>query len=348
MNDIERAVASLKHLYNDGSTNKNDFSKLRRLDIELGGSNHHVANSNHYVANSDDHVANSNDHVSDNANPTVPDKPTGGNVSHMRPNLTRKASRVDVTEKPIPTVDGQISRSHTLPIAKLRKAGYITPTTRKNRLTEEYRRIKRTLIRNMKSDNTQQSLGNVIAVTSSVSGEGKTFTAINLAMSMALERERTVMLIDADMVRHTSGRIFGVSSSELGLIDLLSEKKLEPSDVILKTNVNGLSFLPAGRSNHFSSELLFSNEMSRLVRELSERYDDRIIILDCPPVLQTNEGAILADQSGQVVFVVAGSQTNQAVVMKGLQQLENSENVNILLNKCSVRNSGYDYYSYLK
>lgn len=240
-----------------------------------------------------------------------------------------------------------LSRTHDLPLAALGKAGFITPSTPKSKITEEYRRIKRPLLKRLahSSDNGEASR-NVIAVTSAMSGEGKTFSAINLAMSLAREKDRTVLLIDADVLKRTAGELFGVSSNDSGLLDLLDNDAVELSDVILKTNVERLHFLSAGRKHAHASELLSSDKMSRLIADVSSRFEDRIIIVDCPPIMQTNEAAILVDHAGQIVFVVAEEQTSQGMVIQALQLIGNEKKVGILLNKSTTRLGHYDHYSY--
>ena len=239
------------------------------------------------------------------------------------------------------------SRTHELPLATLGKAGYITPETPKSKITEEYRRIKRPLLKRLAcSTDNGEAANNVIAVTSAMSSEGKTFSAINLAMSLAREKDRTVLLIDADVMKHTAGVLFGVSSKEPGLLDLLDNDAIVPSDVILKTNVERLNFLPAGREHSHASELLSSDKMSRLIADLSSRYDERIIVLDCPPIMHTNEAAILVDHAGQIVFVVAEEQTSQGLVIQALQLVDNEKKVGILLNKSTTRLGHYDHYNY--
>lgn len=239
------------------------------------------------------------------------------------------------------------SKLHELPLASLGKLGFITPSTPKNQITEEYRRIKRPLLKRLgRSNDDSEGLNNVLAVTSAMSGEGKTYSAINLAMSLAREKDRTVLLIDSDVVRHTAGELFRVPSNSPGLLDLLDDDTVEPSDVILRTNVERLSFLPAGRKNALASELLSSDTMMKLIADLSNRYPERIIVMDCPPIMQTTEAAILVDHAGQIVFVVSEEQTRQGVVVQALRLIDNEKKVGVLLNKSTTRFGHYDYYNY--
>jgi len=214
------------------------------------------------------------------------------------------------------------SKKLNLPLEKLSKLGFITPSHGKSLLTEEYRRIKRPILKIVNKGERKARASNVIVVSSSVSGEGKTFTALNLAMSLALERNKTVLLIDADVIKASVSKLLQIPDSQPGLTDLLSGNITEPSEVILRTNVPSLSCV---------------------------RYSDRIILLDCPPILQTNEANIIADYADQVVFVVAEESTSQSYVEEALSQIDENIFVGIVLNKSRNRltGSGYAYsYSY--
>jgi len=243
-----------------------------------------------------------------------------------------------------PNSSNQNSPMCVLPLKEMQSAGFITPTLEKGKLTEEYRRIKRPLVNNMRKEMITNGLKNVIAVTSSISQEGKTYSAVNLAMSMALEPERTVLLIDADVVKGAVGRLFSVSRDQQGLTDVLSDDSIDAAEVIMRTNVNNLSFMAGGKMKSNTNELLASDVMSDLIVEQATRYDDRIVILDCPPILQTNEANILIDHAGQVVFVVAEQETRQKQVLNAIDQIDKEKYVGMLINKSSSRLGNYDYY----
>ena len=233
-----------------------------------------------------------------------------------------------------------------LPLDKLLDDGFLVPDTPKGRMTEEYRRVKRPLLKNIYKDLPARN-SNVIMVTSSVSGEGKTYTAINLAMSFALERDLTVLLIDGDVIKGAAGDILGVSRSTLGLTDLLSGECQEVRQAILSTNVPSLSFLPAGSQDEHVNELLSSSNMARCINELSEQYRDMIIVMDCSPILQTNEANLLAEHAGQIVFVVAEADTPQKLVTQALDHIDKDKYVGILVNKSLSASRTYDYgYGY--
>jgi len=200
-------------------------------------------------------------------------------------------------------------------------------------VAEEFRAIKRPLIENAFSQNGRPvNRNNLIMVTSALPGEGKTFTAINLAISIAMELDHTVLLVDADVARPSILRTLGLKS-EAGLMDVLLDSKLDISDVLLKTNIDTLTILPAGKNHRHATELLASQTMSSLLDEIASRYPDRIVIFDSPPLLLTSEARVLASQMGQIVVVVEAETTTMHAVKTALSQLEACSNVNLVYNK---------------
>lgn len=233
-----------------------------------------------------------------------------------------------------------------LNLARLHEAGFVTPDGGRSSIAEEFRAIKRSLI-TQAFDNSGGSSkpNNLIMVTSSLPGEGKTFCSINLAMSIAMELDHTVLLVDADVARPSVLRNLGLQP-EAGLMDVLLERNLDIADVMLKTNVNTLSILPAGSGHRHATELLASQSMSRLLHEVANRYRDRIVIFDSPPLLMTSEARVLATQMGQIVMVVEGEKTTQNALKNSLRQLESCPNVNLMYNKAKAFRGGelYGYY----
>lgn len=232
-------------------------------------------------------------------------------------------------------------------LARLKLAGALTPDAGRSKIAEEYRLIKRPLLINAfgHGGNPPIPNGNLIMVTSSVPGEGKSFTAINLAISMATELESTVLLIDADVAKSSVIRYLGLEADK-GLLDVLRDPTVELSDVLIKTDIAKLTVLPSGRGFAHATELLASSAMRDFVRDISTRYHDRIIIFDCPPILATSEATVLASYMGQIVFVVEAERTPQEAVKDALAHLSDCEHVGVLLNKAPSRTAGGDYYGY--
>lgn len=236
-----------------------------------------------------------------------------------------------------PVLDDKTPRSTTrkvdLDLARMRDLGMVTAAGGRTALVEDFRIIKRPLIKRAFAERASGDLpGNLIMVTSSLPGEGKTYCAINLAMSIAMELDHTVLLVDADVARPSVLRTLGLPAQR-GLMDILVDEALDLSDVMLRTNVPTLSILPAGTSTPRATELLASAAMTNLVMEIAHRYPDRIVIFDSPPLLLTSEARVLASHMGQIVVVVESETTTQHAVKESLSQLEGCSNVNLIYNK---------------
>ncbi|HEX8787009.1 MAG TPA: XrtA-associated tyrosine autokinase [Telluria sp.] len=225
------------------------------------------------------------------------------------------------------------TRRVELDLARMRELGMVTAAGGRTRLLEDFRIIKRPLLQRAFADRAPNDKpANLIMLTSSLPGEGKTYCAINLAMSIAMELDHTVLLVDADVARPSILRTLGLPAHR-GLMDILLDDKLDMADVMLRTNVDTLSILPAGTSTPRATELLASSTMSNLVTEIANRYPDRIVIFDSPPLLLTSESRVLATHMGQIVMVVEAQTTTQHAVKEALSQLEGCPNINLIYNK---------------
>ena len=225
------------------------------------------------------------------------------------------------------------TRKVELDLARMRELGMVTAAGGRTNLLEEFRVIKRPLLKRAFAERAPgKNPGNLIMITSSLPGEGKTYSSINLAMSIAMELDHTVLLVDADVARPSVMRTLGLPAQR-GLMDILVDDKLDVADVLLRTNVDTLAILPAGTSTPHATELLASSAMTSLVNELANRYPDRVIIFDSPPLLLTSESRELASHMGQIVVVVEAQTTTQHAVKEALQRLEGFDNVNLIYNK---------------
>jgi exopolysaccharide/PEP-CTERM locus tyrosine autokinase len=228
---------------------------------------------------------------------------------------------------------------------KLKARGFVTPDAGSSQIAEEFRVIKRPIIRNAVGRGAVKH-GNLVMVTSALPSEGKTFTSLNLALSIATEIDSTVLLVDGDVAHPSIPEIIGAPHGP-GLLDLLTRDDLDFADALVKTNIEKLSLLPAGTRHRRSTELLASEQMASLLREIASRYRDRIIIFDSPPLLATTEARVLATNMGQIVMVVAADATSQHAVNQALATIEGCEIVLMVLNKASRTDVGtyYGYYA---
>lgn len=228
---------------------------------------------------------------------------------------------------------------------RLAELGFVAPGDSNTQTVEEYRNIKRPLVNNAFGKGSEGiARANLILITSSLPGEGKTFTAINLALSIANERDKKVLLIDADVARPSIAKVLGFKSAP-GLIDYLEGADVSFADIVIKTTIPGLRVIPAGKLHKYSTELLSSNKMALFVEELSSRYPDRLVIFDSPPLLAATQGEILAKLVGQVVLVVEAEKTMQSVVLESVEKLASCDVVLALFNK-TQRNVDGGYYGY--
>ena len=240
-----------------------------------------------------------------------------------------------------------VASSIEIDFALLENKGFVSTNSQRQLINEEYRAIKRKLLDNAFGPLSKSlSNSNIIMVTSSRPGEGKTFTAINLALSIALEKDKTVLLVDADVLRPNVMKTLALKD-EHGLMEYLLGETVNISEVMYKTNLDNLRIIPAGKSHHLSTELLASERMFLAVEEFANRYTDRVVIVDTPPLLGINETAILANLAGQAVVVTEESKTKLIDIEQAVKQLNPRMAIGFIMNKSEKVNSdktGYGYY----
>lgn len=242
------------------------------------------------------------------------------------------------------------SREIAINLQEMALTGLLTPDRPQSQLSEEMRQIKRPLLGKLEGgeDDKGTPYQNLIMVTSSLPGEGKTFTSINLAVSIAMELDRTVLLVDTDAAKSDVVRRLGIEAAT-GLTDYLTRDDISLPDILLRTNIPKLTILPAGTHHDHMTELLASGGMKKLVDDLSTRYHDRVVVFDSPPVLVTSGAAVLASLVGQIVFVVRAEKTLASDVKDSLKQLRRRDNVGIVLNRSrewGTSKSQYGSYYY--
>jgi len=238
-----------------------------------------------------------------------------------------------------------VSRTVSIDLVRLGERGMVTPERPRSAIAEEFRVIKRPLLRNATASGAARiDDGNLIMVTSALPGEGKTFSAINLAISMAMELDYTVLLVDADVSRPSVLSQLGLAP-ERGLMDVLAGDVTDLSEVLFRTNIEKLSILPAGMPHQRATELLASEAMTQLLEQMAKRYPDRIIVFDSPPLLVTTESRVLATHMGQIVLVVEAERTTHATIRQALATVESCPIKLMVLNKSRERSPG-SYYGY--
>ncbi|MDO6709172.1 XrtA-associated tyrosine autokinase [Aliiglaciecola sp. 2_MG-2023] len=256
-------------------------------------------------------------------------------------------SRFDISSSiSITDSDDNISKEKFIPLTHIQKDGFVSNMGR-NTINEEYRAIKRKVLSNAFGPLSKTlTNANIVMVTSPNPNEGKTFTAINLALSIALEQDKTVLLVDADVLRPSVMKTID-QPFESGLMEYLLGEVDDLSDVIHHTSLDTLRIIPAGKSHHLSTELLASEKMLESVSEFANRYPDRVVIIDSPPLLGINETAILANLAGQAVVVVQEGKTSLNRLSQAVEHLNPDMAKGFIINK--AKKSGTDgagYYGY--
>ena len=232
--------------------------------------------------------------------------------------------------------------------AMLARAGIFTPESTVNRTTEEFRLIKRAVLARAdlaRADGVANA--DLVMVTSTREGEGKTFVALNLAFSLAAEPGRSVMLIDADPAKSSVAQYLGLEV-EHGLTDLLRDGGTSLSDVVIPTSIRGLSIVPAGERDPLSAELFASDRMGALLQTFCRTSPDSIVILDAPPVLATSEPSSLARHVDQTVLVVEADRTSRAAITEALNLIAICPHIGLVLNKARFRFGAVRFGAYYK
>ena len=236
------------------------------------------------------------------------------------------------------------SRTLEINFSALSAMGFLTPDDNASPIAQELRIVKRPILTNVSQGvGRNNAKNNLLVVTSALPGEGKTFSAINLALSIAMEVDRTVLLVDADNARAGISNALGFDAGK-GLSDLLVNPNMSINDALIRTNMPNLMLMSAGTQQPNMTELFASDAMERLIADMSNRYPDRIVIFDSSPMTITTEARVLASLVNQVLLVVEANRTPQQVVKSAIESLGNNKEIGILLNKTLTHNvTGYGY-----
>jgi len=268
--------------------------------------------------------------------------------------LLRQQETREHSPPPSPSVtSAPASAGPPLVLDRGRLAGFgiSVPSSARSRTVEEFRMVKRNLMAGWSPSDLlgDRQSGRLIMVTSARPGEGKTFSALNLALAFASERDVKALLVDVDTQHPGLPRMLGIPVDK-GIVDVLAGD-LELSEVLLQTNIPNLMILPAGRGGPHVPELLSSRGMGALLAQLTQRLADRFIIIDTPPCMASSDAAALAPLVGQIVFVIEAHNTQQPEIEAALSMLSGCPRISLLLNKSDVLASdhfgsyGYNYHS---
>jgi protein-tyrosine kinase len=282
----------------------------------------------------------------------------GGNqqapvIEHVKPADPVAPVTAEVVAKPkvtpAPATSPQRAPRQTgsIDLAALSDAGFIVPGAPPSPLSEEFRLVKRQLLlcafggRNTPAG----EKGRLILMCSAQPNEGKTFCSVNLALSMATETEIEVLLVDADVAKPEILSTLGLAGGR-GLMDALADPSIDAEDLIIGTNIPGLSVLPAGRQSNNDTELLASDRTQLLIDRLAARNPRRIILFDSAPALAASPASVLALHVGQIMLVVRADQTSESELREALAMLEGNARIQMVLNGVTFNGSKrkYGYY----
>ncbi len=274
-----------------------------------------------------------------------------------RPVFDRVAEAAQPASAPVdrgsaqPTAVIQTSRaplqSGLIDLVALGESGFIVPGAPPSPLSEEFRLVKRQLLLSAFGGRNTPAVdkGRLILMCSAQPNEGKTFCSVNLALSMAAETEIEVLLVDADVAKPEILSTLGLAGGR-GLMDALADPGIDAEDLIIGTNVPGLSVLPAGRQSNNDTELLASDRTPYLIDQLAARHPRRIILFDSAPALAASPASVLALHVGQIMLVVRADQTSEGELREALAMLEGNARIQMVLNGVSFGGSTrkYGYY----
>jgi receptor protein-tyrosine kinase len=229
------------------------------------------------------------------------------------------------------------SPRRVIDMAALQRAGMLDWSRGRSRTSEEFRLAQRQILRAAFAADAEAGATNLVMVTSARPGEGKTFAAVNLAASVALQGDHQVLLVDGDSKRESICQALDLADAP-GLLDLAVNPKLDPSEVIFHTGIANLWLLPVGQAHGRGSELFASRDITLLIQRLGRRYADRLLILDTAPCLSTSDPAALAHIVGQVLFVIEAERTQREEVEAALDLIQACPRIMLLLNKVQVTN----------
>ncbi len=225
--------------------------------------------------------------------------------------------------------------------------GMIVPGAPVGPLAEEFRLIKRQLLilgaRIAESESADKA--RMILVCSARPGDGKTFCAINLALSIAAERDTEVLLVDADVAKPDIVAQLGLTDGP-GLLDALGDARIDVEDLVIQTDVPHLSILPAGSKTIADTELLASARTKMVIARLLEANPRRVVIFDSPPALAASPASVLAMRVGQVMLVVRADRTPETELRAAVNLLDGCEHIQLVLNAVSFVQGGARFGSY--
>ena len=261
-------------------------------------------------------------------------------------NDANQASLIPQPEIDRPAVRPWLGRGVAIDRTMLAEKGLLVPDAPVGALAEEFRQVKRQMLltaRTVRIGDADRA--RTILICSANPDEGKTYCAVNLAISMAAERDTEVLLVDADFAKPDVMNRLGVRDSA-GLLDALGDSRIDVESCVVRTDIPQLSLLPAGAKTHQDTELLASGRTQELMAQLLAADPRRILIFDSPPALAASPASVLAAQVGQVLVVVRADKTSETDLREAVVELDGCEHIQLILNAVSFAPGGRRYGGY--
>ena len=280
--------------------------------------------------------------------PGIAPRPTEAALSPPPIPVPPAASRPMLPRPPAP--NARTDAGLLLPsigLVALEGAGMVVARAARTRISEEYRIVIGRVLRALRDEASGTALSNLLMVTSARPGEGKSFTALNLAGSIAQHSTEKVLLVDLDAKLRPISALLGVGD-RLGFHDMVADSTLRPEDVILNTAIANLTFLPVGSRSGTLADSTSVRPITPVITRLARRFPKHLIMLDAPPCLSTSDPHTIAPYVGQVVMVIEAERTQRTEVDAALDLVRVCPVITMLLNKVRLTTShtfgAYDYY----
>ena len=257
---------------------------------------------------------------------------------------TARREPVAVLREPTDAAETRyVHRRAPIDLAQLRAQGYLPEVAQERHFADWCHRVKRPVIHRALLPGGPEEARSIL-LTSALPGDGKTFVTLNLALSMARERDISVLLVDGDLPRAQMSRLLGIER-EPGLLNALRDERLEAEQLVQDTNVSGLQLLSAGGPAEGTTELIASVRMREIVAQLMDWNSQRLILFDSPPLLVSAEARALMSIPGQIVLVTRSGRTPQRAVVDAIAHIDKKKLQGLIINDAYVMNE-HDYYDY--
>ncbi|GGE72497.1 hypothetical protein GCM10011404_01240 [Sphingomonas prati] len=261
-----------------------------------------------------------------------------GPETNTRPPLDGGRRSTDTARPTMPNRRGSVARD------ALTAAGFVMPDGGVTAIAEEFRLVKRQLLQAATApDATPRD--RMLLVASALPAEGKTFCAVNLALSIAAEKDFEVLLVDADVAKPTIPALLGLEDGP-GLMDAIADPRLDVEGCIIRTDIGNLSVLPAGSIRNDATELLASDSTRVVLDRIATQRTNRIVLFDSPPALAASPASEIAHHVGRVVMVVRADRTGETELREAVALLSGCDDIRLLLNAAALASGGRRFGSY--